>query len=422
MTEKKQEKKFNRQSVLYIIFSVFCAFLLWIYVTETEGQDIDRTFTGVRVVFEGESTMRESRGLIISDTSNTSVRLTLTGNRRTLSNLNAADLAVVIDLSGISKTGNYSLAPRVTYPSRTDSSAITQTSVSPSTINFYVDKLSTKTVNIVGVFNGNAADGYSAEPMEFEPNTVKISGPENVLATVDHAVVQVDREDVDKTLSFDSTYMLVDQEGKVIDSDEITFDSDTVHVTLPINYVKEVALVVDLVPGGGATENNVKWKLEPSSITLSGDAATLAGVNSISVAKIDLSQVNEALTESYKIVIPNDTEITSGETEATLTLELGGLHKKVVNIDKNYISCTNVSEGFSAQIMNDSINNVILRSADSRALNSVSDVNIRAVADLGDYGTATGIVSVPVKIYVDGTTEVGAVGEYSVYVNIVKGS
>ena len=39
-----------------------------------------------------------------------------------------------------------------------------------------------------------------------------------------------------------------------------------------------------------------------------------------------------------------------------------------------------------------------------------------------DFGTATGIVSVPVSIVIDGTTEVGALTseEYKVYVNITE--
>ena len=52
------------------------------------------------------------------------------------------------------------------------------------------------------------------------------------------------------------------------------------------------------------------------------------------------------------------------------------------------------------------------------AVERVSDVNIRAVANLTEYNTVTGIVAVPVKISVDGNTEVGAIGEYTVYVNI----
>ena len=420
MTEKKQQKQQSTlQTVLYLIFSLICAVLIWVYITESVGGEKDRTFPGVTVVFEGESEMRESRGLIISDRDTTSAKVTLTGNRRTISALENSDLRVVIDLNEITKTGNYSRAPKVEYVTKVDSGAITQAVIAPEVVSFYVDKLSMRPVPVVGVFNGSAAEGYSADPLEFDTETIRIYGPENIISQVHHALIEVSRTDVDKTLTFEAAYTLVDAEGNRVESDEITVDRDTVNVTLPINAVKEVSLVVDLVSGAGASKENVQWKVEPESIMLTGDAETLAGVNSISIAKIDLSKIDEALTETYKIVLPNDTESTDGIKEATLTLELRGLSKRTVTIDQSNITCTNVSEGYVATVMNGALENVVIRGPE-QVLRSITDNNVRAVADLTDYGTATGILTVPVKIMINGTTEAGAYGEYKVFINLAK--
>lgn len=420
MTEKKQQNKQSTlQTVLYIVFSLVCALLIWVYVTETIGGETDRPLPGVSVIYEGETTMRESRGLIISERDTTSARVVLSGNRRTISALDPADIRVVIDLNDILTTGNYSRAPKIEYLKRIDSSAITQVTINPEVISFYVDKLSVRPVPVTGIFNGSAAEGYSAEPMEFDTETIRVYGPEQIISTVDHALVEISRTDVDKTLTFETAYILVDAAGNKIESDEITTDRDTVNVTLPIQAVKEVELTVDLIAGAGATRENVQWEIKPGTIMLTGDAETLSGVNSISIAKIDLSKINEALTETYKIVLPNDTESTDGVKEATLTLELRGLAKKTVTIEQNNISCTNVSEGYEATVMNGSLDNVVIRGPE-QVLRSITDNNIRAVADLSDYGTATGILSVPVKIMIDGTTEAGAYGEYKVYINISR--
>ena len=410
------------QTVIYMLVSLLLAMLLWIYVTETEGKTTDKPFPGVAVRFDGLDTMRESRGLILSDISATSGRVTLTGNRRTLAALSSNDLTITIDLSGITRTGNYALAPYVTYPARIDSSSITA-EISPETIQFYVDILDHVTVEVTGEFNGSAAEGFVAEPLEFNPRTVILYGPGQVLSQVHHAFVDVTRTDVNRTLTFESTFRLIDSEGMEVDTDEITYDTDTVNVTLPISAVKDVSLVIDVSPGGGATDSNVIWRLEPDHITLTGDAEVLAGVNNISVAKLDLAQIPEGIfTETYRLVIPNDTEITSGAREATLTLELGGLYSREITIQKNNISCINVSEGYHAVIVNDSLENVVLRGTDADEVNRVSELNVYAVADLAEYGSATGIVSVPVRIRVDGSTGVGVVGEYKIYVNILEGA
>lgn len=414
MTDKFNIKKPTLTMVLKIIFSLLCALLLWVYVTSTESDDYTERFTNIPVVFEGEATMRESRGLVITSQDVTSVNISISGSRRVVYKLDEVDLTAVVDLSNISTTGHYDVQYRINYPTGVDSSSLTVSAKSPETVSLVVDKLSRKTVEVYGVFNGSPDEGYSAEPLEFSPNTVTIYGPQNALEMVDKAWVEVSREDVDKTLTFESDFVLVDADGNVVEDASIEAETDTVTVTLPIISIKDIDLTIRILPGGGATEDNVKYSIDPSSITLSGDSDTLAGTNNIDIATIDLAEVDGSMTETFKIIIPNNTEILNGPQEATVTLEITGLEKKRVNVTN--FSCTNVTEGYEADIMVDSLD-VDIRGTED-VLKNISDINVRAVADLTDFGTATGILLVPVKIYVDGTTEAGAIGEYKVYVNV----
>ena len=327
----------------------------------------------------------------------------------------------MIDVSNITRTGQFYYLPTINFPTRTDKSSITQSLTVPSSISFYVDKLDRKTLTVNGTFSGSVAEGYVAQPLEFEPSTVIVYGPKNVLDQVDdYAYVTVNLTDVDKTRSFSSTYTLRDAEGNPFTSDELTFDTETVQVTLPINAVKTVRLVANLVYANGVTESNVKMDLKPNQITLVGDSGTLEGVNSITVARIDLAGVDETLTASYPIVIPNNTEIIGGATETTLNLEITGLYKQVFQIDKSNITCINVSPGYVADIGNDFLD-VVIRGPEE-AVKALSPENIYAVADLAEYDAGTGSFTVRVRIRVDGTTEVGDVGEYRVVVNLREAS
>lgn len=415
MNDKFSAKKPVGSRVVRLLLSFLCAMLLWVYVTSTEATDYAQTFSGIQVVFEGESTMRESRGLVITDKGANSVRVEISGSRRTISGIDAADLTAVIDLRSITSTGHYDSAYKINYPSSVDSSNLSVTFRSPESVSFDVDKLSTRSVEVVGVFSGSAAPGFSAEPMVFEPGTVIISGPQNALEKVDHAYVEVTRENVDKTLSFESSYILCDAEGNEVEDDSIQLENKTVMVTLPIISIKEVDLTLRILPGGGATDEDVKYDIEPKSIVLSGDSEALAGINNIDVATIDLSEIgDDSYTDTFKIVIPNNTEILSGPKEAEVTLEISGLQKKEFTVTN--FSCINVTEGYEAEVMMSRLD-VTIRAPED-VLRNISDVNVRAVADLSAYGTATGIVSAPVKIEIDGSTGAGAVGKYEIYVNI----
>lgn len=413
--------KNNRPAVhkaLLIIAALLCSFILWMYVTSQEGSTQETVFSGVRVVFEGEDNMRDSRGLIITQNEVTSVRVTVSGPPRVLARINASDISAVIDLSSITQTGNYSLSPKITYSRGVDSSDL-QSRVN-TTINFYVDRLSTTTVPVNGVFNGSLAEGFSAEALQFEPQYIKISGPESDLKTVYEAWVVVDRENVDSTLTYASSYVLRDTEGNVIDNDSIELSSDTVNVTLPVIAIKDVDLIASLIPGAGANEKNTTVSITPSQVTLSGDADVLEALNHILLDTIDLADVTgDTWTKTYSIVIPNGTEIVSGAKEATVTIEIKGLQTKTITIPFENLSFINMTEGYSGEIMDENLKNVVLRGS-AEALAQLSAVNVRAVADLSGYGSATGIFSVPVRIVIDGAdeSEVGALGDYTVYINI----
>ncbi len=419
MTDNKN-KKYNGQKLALVLLSVFLSIIFWVYVTNQEDQVQDFTYSGVKVVLDGEAAMRDSRGLIITSMDTNSLRVTITGSPRALAKLSAADISAVIDLNDINKTGNYSRAPRITYSSEFSTSELSGKVLGQGAVNFYVDKLSTRTVEVKGINNGSTAEGFSAEPLEFSPATVKISGPETALAKVDHAWIVVERQDVDSTLSYESSFVLRDKENNIIEDDSITLETDTVTVTLPVIAIKEVDLVVATIPGAGASEENLVKTFDPiSKITLSGDAEVLEGVNSILLDTVDLSKIDGTYSETYIIVIPNDTEIIGNTKEVTVTFEIVGLDTKRVNIPNENLSYINMTEGYTAEIMDTALNNVTLRGM-SDALAAVSAENVRAVADLAEYGTATGIFAVPVKIYVDGSTSVGAIGEYKLYISIAK--
>ena len=82
------------------------------------------------------------------------------------------------------------------------------------------------------------------------------------------------------------------------------------------------------------------------------------------------------------------------------------------------ISCINVSDGYEVEILSQSID-VTLRGREDD-LGQLKDSSIRAVADLSDYKESNGTYMPVVKIYIDGFTGVGALGENKISVEIRK--
>ncbi|MCD7845902.1 MAG: hypothetical protein LUG57_08675 [Oscillospiraceae bacterium] len=417
MGNKKETNKktggLRGSNIFWAILSLLIAVVVWVYYTSNYSSAITRTFYGVEVTYTGEDTMRDSLSLIISEEENTTVAVTLSGSRRELGKLTSSGLKAVVNLSGVTRAGYRTMAYTLSYPSSVNSNSIEVVSQSPQTVGLQISKLATKVVEFTGSFVGTVADGYAIDSdlMTFDPSYVTIIGPEEELEQISAAQVLVDRDDVSTTFTVTANYTFVNSAGEAPSFDDLTVDTESVTVTVPVSMVKTVALDVALVDGGGATSDNVIKTITPTTITLAGDTATLENINTITLATIDLSDYLGFPTTEYTIVLPDGVECLSGETTATVSLEFTGLESAVFSVTN--LSYINLPSGYTASILTQNL--VVTIRAASDVLSQISANNIRAVADLTDVTTTS---RVPVTIYVDGFDGAGAVGDYIIYIQI----
>lgn len=409
-------RKLFENKIFLIGISLLLSFILWLYVVSTVSDEVTRTFTGVRVELVGENVLKDSKGLVVTDLSSSTVAINVSGPRRIVSAISSDDIKAQIDVSKLSQSSYASMQYSISYPSGTDVSGLTVSRKIPETVNFIVSRLTEKEIPVRGSFDGSTAEGYTAEAPVFEPATIVVSGPENLLGNVSYAWVTFASDNVESTYSEETNFVLMNESNQKIDSEGLSCSTDVIKATLPILEVKDIRLDVNLVHGAGTDENNVKVTVEPESITLAGDSAILNGLNKINVATIDLTAFESTFSEVYPITIDNDLTNLTGTAEAKVTIEVVGMTSesfKVTNLE-----IANLTEGFSAEILSKSFD-VRLRGLPEE-LQNVKAENIRAVADLTDYNETTGLQLVPVKIYVDGVTNVGAVGSYTISVEIKK--
>ena len=419
-TKRIDWKNITNTRTFWLLVSLLAAFLLWMYVTSTEGVQIDKTFSGVKVVFAGEEALREASGLVITEQDSTTVDLTLSGTRRVISRLTSANLTAQVDLSNVLSDGRYSITYTIQYPNGVSADDVTVVHRSTDVINFYVDRLVTKTVEVEGEFTGSTAEGYlAADTIWFDPLAVKISGPRSAVSQVERAFVSITRQEVDKTLQYSTTYELQDGDGNVIDDDSIIRETEEVTVTLSVLATKTVLLDVTIVDGGGATRENTQIDIKPASITLAGDAATIDDVSKLILGTIDLSDFAMDFTQTYTIVPPNDTENLTGTTEAVVTVTILGMSTKNFTIHHDNISCVNVPEGSEAEVITEDLT-VTIR-APEEVLEQIQENNLRAVADLADLNIASGVANPGVRIYIDGFPNAGVIGDYTVHINLRSG-
>ena len=409
-------KKLYDSRAFWMIVSLLASITLWIYMSSVDKEVITQVFRGVKVEIEGEDILRDSRNMVITDMDTNTVTVVLEGPRRIIGSWDSDSITAVIDVSTITRSAYTSKQYVINYPDGTDTSSIKEIRKTPETINFMVSPQVSKTIQVRGSVDGELAEGYTAEMPVFEPSTIVITGAEAYIKDVSYAWVTFGDGVVDSTYKVETGFTLMDEGGMPLSNTGITFSTDVVTATLPVLDLKEVKLDVNIIEGAGATAANTKVTIEPSTLMLAGDSELLEGMNRIVLDTIDLTDFTSTFSDVYTIPLDNGLRNITGETEAKVTIEITGLTTKDFKVSN--ISYINNTAGYEANILSESLN-VKLRGKEE-LLSQIKADNIRAVADLTDFDESTGTYMAPVKIYVDGYTDVGALGEYSVSIEIRK--
>ena len=280
-----------------ILLSVAVAFGLWLYVVSTVSQQDDRTYYNVPVVMEGESKLKDNN-LMITDQSNKAVSLHLSGSRGDLNKLSAGtNLVVRVDLSSITEPGQHlALAYTPVYSADVSSSAITVESRNPSMIYVDVDYRRTKEIPVQIKWTGTRSENYiyDTENVMLDNPMITISGPAAVADRIDHAEIEIDLSQQVESISQTYRYTLCTEDGEPVDAEQIVTSVEEVRLEMQIQRIKEMELKVNVIYGGGATEENTTVKLSQETIRVSGSEAVLAELgDSYTLATINLADLEK---------------------------------------------------------------------------------------------------------------------------------
>lgn len=420
MKNKRLKKVFDSK-IFWIIISLICSVLLWAYVSDQEGTIVEKTYAGVRVEFNGQEQL-SGRNLSILKSDFSSVSIKVSGTRNELSKLDASNITAVVDVTNITQPNEVELSYEVVFPNNVDTSELTITKKTPDTIKLTIVRDATKTVNIKASFDGEIAEGGVAEEITIYPETVTISGPEEILDTIEYAWVSFgEGKTIESTYSVDTGLSFVDKDGNTLPIEKtkyLNWSPRTVSVTQPILITKEVPLTVNFISGGGATKDDCVYSFEPQkTIKIAGDSEIVDDINSITVGTIDLASFVESDEFSFQITLPDGVQNLDGLTEVTVKVSIPDMYTK--RFVTSNISYKNETAGYSASIDTKELE-IVLRSKDKDVLDRISGSDISVVVDLKDYDATVGQVMAVAKVTIRGHDNVGAVGDLRVTVTLSR--
>lgn len=415
-------KKILDSKLLYAFLAIIIAIALWFYVAAVENRDENKesTISGIPITFTNVEVLEESN-LMISQGAIQNATLTVSGPRSMLVKLTQEKekISLTIDVSKITSPGQQRMAYTVKLPSGYESS-VSVTNRYPNNIDFVVSRRIDREIEVKGKFNGTLADGYMLGDFEIIPGKIGVTGLESEVNRIDYALVTVTGEGLRTTVKRDLGFELIDFQGNVLTDLDVTLAVETVAVTMPVIKTADVPLAVKWVTGGGISawdiQKYVDCKIEPEIITVSGAEMDLRPLREIVLGEIELGNIIGSDTFEFDIPLDPALENISGVAKATVTVTIHDLETKILDVDNIELM---VADGMEAEPVTKSLQ-VLVRGPEE-ALELVLPHNLRVVADLSSIETGSGRYSVPVKIYLAGTTNVGVVGDdYKIVVDISK--
>ncbi len=258
------------------ILSILAAIILWFYVIDVQTTQYEKDFYAVPVSVENFDT--EQKLDIISGRENT-IDVTLRGTKAQINSLKLSDIVASVDLTGISEAGSYELAVSIITPT-----GISVVDKSVNYVNLEIDKTVGKTIKIELKETYSLYDGYQLGESVISPGYVYISGPEDLVSTVNKAVVALNLGNIKNTVTSKGEIKLMDSSDKEILSPYIKRNETMAVVTVPVLKVENKKVSVVFADG-----QKYKYSVSPESVTIKGSVDFVESLESIETMPIEFS-------------------------------------------------------------------------------------------------------------------------------------
>lgn len=410
---KKERKSIN------IALAILLSLALWFYVINVENPTGTATLRGVAVELQGMETLTQ-QGFMVTEMEEETKDLKLNGRKKTLMKLDKDNVYLAADVSSITAEGEYTLNCRTVYPTYVNTDNVTSSSWNKMQVTITVRERGTKEIDVRGEFIGTEAEGCLAGRVVTDPGTLELTGPREVLDTISYALVQVTGEDVSSTITQEIEVVLIGVDGQPVQElENITSSATVVKVTVPVRKYQELPLSVSFKDGGGATAQDVSYKIRPDTITVAEPRNQADLPEAVSLGEIDLRQVYGDTTYALPIRLPAGLSAWRTPAYATVRVSLENLDSRQLSVKD--IQMVNIPEGCTVERISPKIYVWVRGTPD--LVKKITQEDIRVEVDLSQAVPGEHIQRFPAKVTLVGEKfeEAGVIGtNYSVALRLTR--
>lgn len=322
-------KKNLTKNIPLKIMSVIVGILVWLIVVNVDDPIVTKGFVISDVQIINEAYVDQLGEMVMQDDSENTVRVYITGSRKTVNRITSSDIKAVADLQQAQSTDT----DPVMIPITATCSGILAENirVSPQNLSVHLEKKVTKEFAInVSSGDSKPAQGLEIASLTANPEKVRVTGPESLVGKIDSVSVdvssKVDGIDQDTTIT-NAELTITDKNQDTLSSNSMSYlkfdNNGKVNVTAKLwkvrsdirisaGYTGEPAegYVVDSVTTvpetfsvAGSEEALNNLKLQGNTIYLDSENVDISGKSNDVEKKVNLSEL-----------LPDGLKLTSGSS------------------------------------------------------------------------------------------------------------
>ncbi len=320
-----------------LIFSLIVSFVIWYVFTLFYNPISTTSIKDVPIRFDVSGTAVDTMGLDIVGFDTDTVTVNLSGKTGDLSRVSAKDLVVTPLLSSVTGAGTYEVSLTASTNSLLSDYEIV--SVTPNKVKLTFDQVITRTFDVTAEAIGcSAADDLIAEiPVMTESATrmLNVSGGKQDVERIASVVARAQvNNTLSETQSFDAQILLLDSEGKEIDSSNMTLGFRSAKITVNISIIRTLPVepVFNNLPNG----LTMPYSLSEQEVTVIGKPDVVKKMKSAPLEGIDCGLITaDNNTFERNLSLPSGVRVyDSAQSTVTVSVDTSSFASKTLRVEK----------------------------------------------------------------------------------------
>ena len=313
MEGEEKLNKFLRTDLAARLISVVLAIVVWIYVVILIEPDIDIYYNDLPVIYTNTLALSNQNLVLVNEKPYT-VSLTLRGSRNILSQISKDDITAYIDLSSYGQNGTFSAPILVRLPYE----EVSVVSKKPFNASIIINELVTQTFPVTIEFTGEPADGFLVYESIPSQQAVEVTGPTEMIASIEKAVAFIDVTNADSLVTSKSELSFFNTNQDIITGKHLKYNPETIEIRTEILKSKRVPVIPVL-----SAEDESRFTVDiviNSFVTIFGEPSDLEGIDTIYTETINTAGSTQNQKITAELILPSRIMVLDSISEVTVDL------------------------------------------------------------------------------------------------------